>query len=154
MALRNQPYIPLYVQDFLTDEKLIECSALATGVYIRIMCIMHKSDPYGIILLKQKDKQSLSNIENFALKLLRSLPYDFETIKVGIEELVSEGVLQLEGDELRQKRMIRDCDISEKRAKSGHKGGVASTFGRANFQANSENENEVENESDNKTLNN
>ena len=22
MALRNQPYIPLYVQDFLTDEKL------------------------------------------------------------------------------------------------------------------------------------
>ena len=26
MALRNQPYIPLYVQDYLTDEKLSMCS--------------------------------------------------------------------------------------------------------------------------------
>lgn len=26
MALRDQPYLPLYVQDFLTDEKLRECS--------------------------------------------------------------------------------------------------------------------------------
>ena len=43
MALRDQPYLPLYVQDFLTDEKLAECSAMATGVYIRLMCIMHKS---------------------------------------------------------------------------------------------------------------
>ena len=60
MALRDQPYLPLYVQDFLTDEKLIECSASATGVYIRVMCIMHKSDPYGMILLKQKDKQTSS----------------------------------------------------------------------------------------------
>ena len=43
MALRDQPYIPLYVQDFMTDEKLSECSAESTGVYIRVMCIMHKS---------------------------------------------------------------------------------------------------------------
>ena len=72
MALRDQPYLPLYVQDFLTDEKLIECSASATGVYIRVMCIMHKSDPYGMILLKQKDKQTSSTIQNFALKLIKS----------------------------------------------------------------------------------
>ncbi len=54
MALRNQPYFPLYVQDFLTDEKLAECSAESTGVYIRLMCILHKSEEYGCILLKTK----------------------------------------------------------------------------------------------------
>ena len=46
MSLRNQPYIPLYVQDFMTDERLNECSAAANGVYIRLMCLMHKSEEY------------------------------------------------------------------------------------------------------------
>ena len=69
MARRDQPYLPLYVQDFLTDEKLIECSAESTGVYIRLLCIMHKSQEYGRILLKQKDKQSESKLSDFAFKL-------------------------------------------------------------------------------------
>ena len=41
MARKDLPYLPLYVQDFLTDEKLMECTASATGVYIRIMCVLH-----------------------------------------------------------------------------------------------------------------
>jgi hypothetical protein len=57
MALRDQPYFPLYVRDFLTDEKLAECSAQATGVYIRLLCLMHKSEHYGKILLRQKSRQ-------------------------------------------------------------------------------------------------
>lgn len=40
MALRDQPYLPLYVLDFLVDEKLAYCSAESTGVYIRLMCIL------------------------------------------------------------------------------------------------------------------
>ena len=123
MALRDQPYLPLYVQDFLTDEKLIECSASATGVYIRVMCIMHKSDPYGMILLKQKDKQTSSTIQNFALKLIKSLPYDLDVIKSGLEELINEDVLQIEDDKLIQKRMVKDFSISNKRAEAGKKGG-------------------------------
>jgi uncharacterized protein YdaU (DUF1376 family) len=74
MALRNQPYIPLYVQDFLTDEKLIECSAQSTGVYIRLMCIMHKSEDYGKILLKQKDKQSDKQIKKILQKGKNAMP--------------------------------------------------------------------------------
>ena len=77
MALRNQPYFPLYVQDFMTDEKLNECSAKANGIYIRLMCIMHKSEEYGTILLKQKYKQNESKSENliFAVMLFPSLKY-------------------------------------------------------------------------------
>ena len=58
MALRDQPYLPLYVQDYLTDEKLNNCSASSQGIYIKIMCLFHKCDPYGGILLKQNDKQN------------------------------------------------------------------------------------------------
>ena len=93
MALRDQPYLPLYIQDFMTDEKLIECSASTTGVYIRIMCLMHKSEEYGTILLKQKYKQSQKQSLNFASQLAKSLPYSLAEIEQSIEELLNEKVL-------------------------------------------------------------
>jgi len=149
MALRNQPYLPLYVQDFMTDEKLMECSAKATGVYIRILCMMHKSKNYGTFLLKQNDKQNESNIVNFACKLAKFLPYTLEVIESSLIELLTEEVLSLEGDLLSQKRMIKDGNISDKRALAGSKGGkktfgIDDGFAQAKTQANSEDENEYE----------
>ena len=98
MSRREQPYLPLYVMDFLTDEKLVECSAESTGVYIRLMCLMHKSEQYGAILLKQKDKQTGKQIYDFACKLMRQMPYDIETIERSLTELLNEGVLSMDGD--------------------------------------------------------
>lgn len=145
MTLRNQPYLPLYVQDFLTDEKLIECSASATGIYIRIMCIMHKSDPYGTILLKQKS----GTCQDFAIKLAKQLPYSVEEINEGLKELISEDVLQLNDGILSQKRMIKDNLISEQRSEAGRLGGFAKAKGVAkgvaNTLANTEYENEIVN---------
>jgi len=153
MPLRDQPYLPLYVQDFLTDEKLIECSAQATGVYIRLMCIMHKSEPYGTILLKQKDKQNDKQTKNFACKLAKYLPYGLNIIESSLDELIAEGVIILEEDKIFQKRMIKDSYISDERARAGSKGGQ---FAQAKYQAKAQanTENEIENEtvieSDNK----
>lgn len=155
MSLRNQPYIPLYVQDFLTDEKLMECSASATGIYIRLMCILHKSDEYGIILLKQKDKQKESTCLNFAYKLAKFMPYTVDEILAGLTELKNEGVIEIDDDKLTQKRMIKDNAISEARALAGYKGGKKTQFakakpkanGKAKGEANSEYEIEYENES-------
>lgn len=93
---REQPYIPLYVQDFLTDEKLRECTAKSVGVYIFIMCVMHKSEHYGKILLKQKDKVGSDEIKNFAKKLNKHLPYSEVIIEIGLRELLEEKVLFLE----------------------------------------------------------
>lgn len=144
MALRDQPYLPLYVQDFLTDEKLIECSASATGIYIRILCIMHKSDEYGTILLKQKDKQTDQQINNFAIKLAKQMPYSLDELISGLTELISEGVLQNGGDKLTQKRMVKDNAISIVRADAGSKGGFAKAKSIAKEVANTEYENDNE----------
>jgi len=152
MSLRDQPYLPLYVQDFLTDEKLAECSAKANGVYIRLMCLMHKSEIYGKILLKQKDKQTLNQVENFAIKIAKHFPYDYTTVFNALTELVNEAVLTIEGDFLVQKRMVKDADISEKRAASGSKGGkkttkkICSSKKSSKIEANSEYEYEYEND--------
>lgn len=160
---RDAPYLPLYVQDFLTDEKLIECSAQSTGVYIRLMCIMHKQEQYGTILLKQKYKQTPKQILNFATQLATSMPYSEGVISAALQELLEEKVLNLEGDLLVQKRMVRDFEISETRAAVGKKGGKVRSKnfakakpqakGQAKPQANAENENEIDidNDIDNKS---
>lgn len=136
MALRNQPYFPLYADDFLSDEKLSECSAESTGVYIRIMCLMHKSDEYGKILLKQKDKQNPKQILNFACKLVKHLPYTREVIERSLEELVFENVLQIDEDYLIQKRMVKDGELSDIRSKAGTEGGKKTQdFAKAKVKA-------------------
>ena len=123
MALRNQPYFPLYVQDYLTDEKLNSCCAASQGVYIKILCIFHKQETYGKVLFKQKDKQTDKQILNFALKFAKLLPFDTETILNALTELVEEGVLTIDGDEIYQKRMVKDGNISLLRSKAGKDGG-------------------------------
>ena len=156
MALRDWPYLPLYVQDFLTDEKLSNCTAESTGVYIRLMCLMHKSHEYGKILLRQKFRQSDQQILNFAALLARQMPYSVETISRALEELIDEDVIYIEDNALCQKRMIKDAILSEKRSISGKKGAektnkkskkspdFADGFAEAKTSANLENENEIE----------
>ncbi len=150
MALRDQPYIPLYVQDLLTDEKLMECSASTHGVYFRLICILHKQEEYGVILLKQKDKQNIKQEINFAIKIAKFLPFDLLTVQSAIEELLLEQVLHLDGDRLIQKRMKKDGLISDERSKAGGKGGKKTQsknkkFAKAKIEANSEYENDNEN---------
>ena len=123
MALRDQPYIPIYVDDFISDEKLRLCSAEAHGVYTLILFNMHKMDEYGVIKLSRRDKKSDSQIKNFASLLLALLPFEFEVIERSLDELVDRGVLTIESDTLYQKRMRKDGKLSETRASAGSKGG-------------------------------
>jgi hypothetical protein len=153
MPLRDQPYLPLYIQDIMTDEKLNECSASTHGIYIKgIMCLMHKSEEYGKILLKQKFKQIESKHLAFASQLVKHLPYTIPEIEIAIDELISEKVCHYEGDYLVQKRMVHDNDVSEKRASAGKTGGkksknenFATDFAQAKSKANTEYEIEYDN---------
>lgn len=122
MALRNQPYLPLYVDDFANDEKLKECSASSIGVYVYVMCVMHKSEPYGKILLKPKYKTDSDTIKCFASQLTKQMPFDFHTVTKSLAELLHEKVLVIESDMLIQKRMVKDNDLSETRARAGKNG--------------------------------
>ena len=58
MPLRNQPYFPLYVKDYMGDEDLNMCSWKTQGIYIKILCVLHKQKEYGKILFKQNSKQT------------------------------------------------------------------------------------------------
>ena len=139
MALRDQPYFPLYVDDFMTDERLNLCSAEATGVYIRLMCLMHKMDEYGVVSLSKLDKVSSDQIQNFTTLLSKQMPYENDVIFRSILELFERKVIQIKGDKLIQKRMVKDGETSKKRAIAGAKGGKQkSSKTLANNKANDE----------------
>lgn len=137
-ALQKLPYIPLNVSDFSSDEKLRMCSAEATGVYIRLMCILHKSQDYGklhlqesFVYTKPDTKTIQTPIQNlrtkeilyseFAKSLARQMPFAVETIKIGLLELDYYGVIHLDGKTLYQPRMVKDAKLSETRRKSVNK---------------------------------
>lgn len=127
MALRDQPYFPLYVQDYLSDEKLSCCTLSTQGVYVRLLCVFHKSENYGGILYKQIPKQNFSTNQYFAYILSKQTGINNEELSSAIEELLFFEVLKIEDLEgipfLFQKRMVKDNDISLKRSISAIKGG-------------------------------
>lgn len=150
MALTNQPYLPLYVDDWMNNNKLKLCSPAAHGVMVSVMCIMHKESEYGKLLLKQKFKQTTKQPENFALQIAKQSSFDLHEILPGLEELISEKVLKIEGEYLVCTRMVEDAKISLERSKAGFKGGKTTQFkskkfAKAKKQANTVNGNVIEN---------
>jgi hypothetical protein len=155
MALRNQPYFPMYANDWISNIKLKMCCAESHGIMINIMCLMHKEDEYGKILLRQKFKQNDKQILNFATMLAMLLPFEFAEIERGLNELINEKVLIIEDDYLICERMVKDAYISLIRSESGEKGGNKTSkknkkqpknFATANKAANTENETIIETE--------
>jgi len=148
MALRNQPYFPLYVQDYLTDEKLNNCSAATQGIYIKILCVLHKQDEYGCILFKQNSKQNVSNINYFALRLSKQLTFELSEIETALTELIDECVLVIDHEKLYQKRMVKDNQISEARSKAGKSGGGNPKLSKDLFKQNPKQNPEIESENE------
>lgn len=125
MALRNQPYLPLYVNDFMNDEKLKPCSAESTGVYIRVMCLLHKCEEYGALTFNELDARTDDICYDFARVLLPHLPYTLDVIHRGLKELTARKVLTIDGERLAQKRMVKDGNLSAARSSAGSAGGNA-----------------------------
>jgi hypothetical protein len=127
MALTDQPYLPLYVDDWMNNNKLKMCSLQAKGLMIQIMCLMHKEDEYGVVLLKAKFKQNDKQIINFASQVAKLANCETNETEVGLDELLSEGCLVINGDKLICPRMVRDAELSGIRAVVGKQGGSSVT---------------------------
>lgn len=141
-ALRKLPYLPLYVQDFTGDERLTGCSPAAVGVYIFLLCFLHKSETYGKLILRPKDRlteteilelkkliesktksKTESKVIPFAKRLQRNMPFELHEIATGLGELDEERVITIEDETLYQRRMVKDGELSEKRSINGTLGG-------------------------------
>lgn len=123
MALTDQPYLPLYVNQWISNKKLKFCSPAAHGIMINVMALMHKEDEYGVILLEQMFKRTDSQVSNFAIQLSKLTAFDSSEIVIPLTELIDKKVLRIHDEKLICNRMVRDANISHIRSEIGSGGG-------------------------------
>jgi hypothetical protein len=97
MALRDQPYLPLYVQDFLTDEKLNMCTPATQGVYIKILCITRNAKNVYRLSLSDKysnldDKLAISSF------LSKQIYFPYSIIESSVKELLEISLIKRENN--------------------------------------------------------
>ena len=147
MAKGKDFYLKFYVNDFQNDTAVRDCSAIANGVYIHLICRLFLSNNKGRYYLNdacykgkekifaeakqnanatQKGTQLYTQIESackcFAKTLVKQLPFFEDEVGLGLTELVANNVVYIEDGFLCQRRMIRDAEISAIRSFSGKKG--------------------------------
>ena len=121
----KHPWFKFFAADWIGSQRLKFCSLAAHGLLVNLMCLAHDSEPYGCILLKQKYNQTGNQIEGFAAQLARVLPFNEDTIRLGLEDLVAEGIVQVADGRMEFGKMVAAHDLSTKRAKVGSLGGRA-----------------------------
>lgn len=111
----RRPAFQFYPADWRKDSALQSCSTAAKGLWIEMMCIAHECSPYGVLSINGK-AMTAPQIARLA----------GETEKVAaklIAELEGAGVLsRTEQGAIYSRRMVKDEQVREARAKGGEAG--------------------------------
>jgi hypothetical protein len=103
-------------RDWQNDEALQMCSLAAQGLWMRLLCLAHASEPVGHVLINGKRPTS----DQIAF-LVRS-PRD--QVEMLLRELEDAGVFsKTKGGVMFSRRMVRDAQVSETARENGKKGG-------------------------------
>ena len=118
----GRPWLKFFPADWLADLSLSSCSLEAQGAWIRLLCYMHQSEPYGELRIggHPPDDAQLGAL----LGLSANSVWDV------IRELEGSGVLaRTEDGAIVSRRMVRD-DVKYKQARVyGAKGGNPALLG-------------------------
>lgn len=112
----KRPSFQFYPGDWLRDTALRSVSVGARGAWIDMLCMMHDGAPYGYL------KVNLKVI--LPVNLARILGATLPEVEGWLSELSQAGVYSTDRDGcIYSRRMIRDEELREKRAKGGFSGG-------------------------------
>lgn len=119
----KQPWFKFYPQDWRGDEELRSCSIGARGLWVEMLCVMHKAEPYGHLLIngKQVLPRQMAKLAGIS---------DAECMKY-ILELESAGVYSRADDKsVYSRRMVRDKAKAEQAKQWGKGGGNPELVGQ------------------------
>lgn len=120
---RKLTYIQFYPNDWLGDLELQGCSASTQGIWINLICLMHRSNRYGYLVIKGR-APSTKEIAN----LLRKRK---GMVDKAIKELLEAEVCRITSDGiLYSQRMIEDEEKRRVKSMAGSKG-AAVRYGRS-----------------------
>jgi hypothetical protein len=111
------PFLKFFVDDWLAEERLRLCSLAARGLWIDLLCVMHKCDRRGYLMQANGQPYSLE-------QLARLTGCSTEEVAHLRQELLTSGVASAnEHGVIFSRRMLRDEEISTARREAGSKGG-------------------------------
>jgi hypothetical protein len=115
VTARALPWMKFAPDRWQRDEALRMCGASARGVWMELMCIMHKAEPYGHLLVRGKqpsDKQ---------LSVITGIPV--LELSAAIDELEENEVFSRTDDgTIFSRGMVRDAQQHERLSAAGAKG--------------------------------
>jgi hypothetical protein len=114
------PSFQFYPNDWLGDMNLRMCSVATRGVWIDLLCIMHKSKKYGYLVQKESGKWS-----NMSPKTIQKLTgMTRKRIVNGLRELSKNDVIKYDDNGLMySKRLVKDHRLRKIRMEVGKLGG-------------------------------
>lgn len=122
------PWMKFYPSDWLSDERLRACSGEARGLWIDMLCLMHKSDRRGYL---QLNGQPLTLDQ-----LARSTGRSTEESARQLQELKTSGVFSVtEHGVIFSRRMVREEGKSVKCSEAGRLGGNPTLKGQSKGQS-------------------
>jgi hypothetical protein len=115
MTARPLPWMKFSPDRWQRDEALRMCSAAARGVWMELICIMHRAEPYGHLLVrgKQPTDRQLSVIAGVTILELSTSLAELEANEVFDRN--DDGVIVCRG-------MVRDKEVHEEMSRRGIKG--------------------------------
>jgi len=111
------PWFPFYADDWLSHDKLRSCSSAARGLWIDMLCLMHKNDRRGYLQLSGKSVTP----EQLARMTGRSPD---ETSQQLAELIAADVASVAEHGIIFSRRMVKDERIRQVRSAAGAKGGA------------------------------
>lgn len=121
----TSPWMKFYPSDWQSDPMLRCCSIAARGLWVEMMCLMHKAEPYGSLLVNgaRIDKRKLAVLVGISEKECSAL----------LMELEGNGVFSRDDDgTLYSRRMRRDFAKAEQDKVNGKRGGNPTVKGGVN----------------------
>ncbi len=110
------PWIKFYPTDWQADEKLRLCSLEARGLWVEMMCIMHKSESYGHL--------KIGDVKPSAQQVALMVGAPAEQVEKCLEELGAMGVFsRTKGGVIFSRRMESDEKKRRILRENGKKGG-------------------------------
>jgi|SRR5208283_1793748 len=107
----KRPAFMFYPADWLNDPALKLCSIGARGLWHELLCIMHGLTPYGHLSVSDRNAARLATVSQ-----KEYARYTKELEENGVLSRTSDGVIF-------SRRMVKDEQIREVRAKAGYLGG-------------------------------
>lgn len=120
-----RPWMKFYPADWQSDEGLGQCSLMARGLWIELIAIMHKSEPYGHLLIGNHvptEKQLANQVKTSAHVVKKCLT---ELEEWGVFSRTKEGVIFC-------RRMVADFKKDQENRENGKAGGNPNLRKRVN----------------------